>query len=41
MVFPWEWVEQRRGMIPKRVRVVAQSYSVRALNAWMCEQERG
>jgi hypothetical protein len=41
MVSPKEWVEQRRGVIPRRVRVVAQSCGVRALNARMCEQERG
>jgi hypothetical protein len=40
MVFPREWVEQRRGVIPKRVGVVAQSYGVRASNARTCEQER-
>jgi hypothetical protein len=34
-------VEQRRGVIPMRVRVVAQSCGVRALNARACEQERG
>jgi hypothetical protein len=41
MVFPSELVEQRRGVIPRRVRVVAQSYDVRALNARAHEQERG
>jgi hypothetical protein len=41
MVFPKESVEQRRGVIPKRARVVAQSCGVRALNARVCEQERG
>jgi hypothetical protein len=33
-------VEQRRGVIPSRVRVVARSYGVRALNARAREQER-
>jgi hypothetical protein len=37
MVFPKEWVEQHRGVNPKRVRVVAQSCGARALNARMCE----
>jgi hypothetical protein len=41
MVLPREWVEQRRGMIPRRVGVMAQSCGVRALNAWTCKQERG
>jgi hypothetical protein len=41
MAFPRELVEQHRGMIPRRVRVVAQSCGVRALNACTCEQERG
>jgi hypothetical protein len=41
MVFPREWVEQRRGVIPRRVGVVAQSYGARELNARTCEQERG
>jgi hypothetical protein len=34
-------VEQHGGVIPKRVRVVAWSCSVRALNARTREQERG
>jgi hypothetical protein len=41
MVFPREWVEQHRGVIPRRVRVLVRSCGVRALNARMCEQERG
>jgi hypothetical protein len=40
MVFPRGSVEQRRGVIPRRVKVVAQSCCVRALNAQTCEQER-
>jgi hypothetical protein len=34
-------VEQRQGVIPRCVRVVAQSYGVRALNTRAREQERG
>jgi hypothetical protein len=41
MAFPRESVEQHRSVIPRRVRVVAQSCSVRALNARTREQERG
>jgi hypothetical protein len=41
MAFPRESVEQRRGVIPRRVRVVAQSCGIRALNARAREQERG
>jgi hypothetical protein len=41
MVLPRESVEQRRGVIPRCVRVVAQSCGARALNARMREQERG
>jgi hypothetical protein len=40
MAFPWESAEQRRGVIPRRVRVVARSCGVRALNAHVREQER-
>jgi hypothetical protein len=39
MGFPKELVEQRRGVIPRRVGVVAQSCNVRALNAQTSEQE--
>jgi hypothetical protein len=39
MVFPTGSVEQRQGVIPRRVRIVAQSCGVRALNARTCEQE--
>jgi hypothetical protein len=38
---PRESVEQHRGVIPRRVRVVVQSCGVRALNARTREQERG
>jgi hypothetical protein len=41
MAFPRESVEQHRGVIPRHVRVVAQSCGVRALNARTREQERG
>jgi hypothetical protein len=41
MTFPRESVEQHRGVIPTRVRVVAQSCGVRALNARAREQEWG
>jgi hypothetical protein len=41
MAFPRESVEQRLGMIPRRVRVVARSCGVRALNAHSRERERG
>jgi hypothetical protein len=41
MAFPRESVEQRRGVIPGRVRVVARSCGVRALNARARERERG
>jgi hypothetical protein len=41
MVPPREWAEQRRGVIPRRVRVVAQFCGARALNARMREQEQG
>jgi hypothetical protein len=40
MGFSRELVEQRRGVIPRRVGVVAQSCNVKALNAQMSEQER-
>jgi hypothetical protein len=33
MASPRELVEQRRGMIPRRVKVVARPCGVRALNA--------
>jgi hypothetical protein len=39
MVFPRGSIEQRRGVIPRRVNIVAQSSGVRALNARTCEQE--
>jgi hypothetical protein len=35
-----ELVEQRLGVIPRRVGDGAQSCGVKALNAWACEQER-
>jgi hypothetical protein len=41
MAFPRESVEQHRGVIPRRVRVVAQSCGGRALNARTREQEQG
>jgi hypothetical protein len=41
MAFPGEPVEQRRGVIPRRVRVMAQSCGVRALNAHAREREWG
>jgi hypothetical protein len=41
MASPRESVEQRRGVIPRRVRVVARSCGVRALNVRAREQERG
>jgi hypothetical protein len=41
MAFPRESVERHRGVIPRRVRVVARSCGVRALNARAREQERG
>jgi hypothetical protein len=41
MAFPRESVEQRRGVIPRRVRVVVRSCGVRASNAHAREQERG
>jgi hypothetical protein len=38
---PRESVEQHRGVIPRRVKAVARSCSIRALNARTREQERG
>jgi hypothetical protein len=37
---PRESVEQHRGVIPRRVRVVVQSCGVRALNARTREREQ-